>query len=101
MSWFNTKWNNYINHNYVNVPVGFDSVDTHHRAGLTTNKTDDEGNITDSDEVSLLREILRQIINLPVNIAANTFGMFYSLIDNIATNTYAIASSLNVFYLNN
>lgn len=97
MSWFNTKWQQYINHNYVKVPVGEEAnSDPHHRANLMTDQTDENGNITDTTEVSLLREIVRQLETLPLRIASSVFGMFYSLIDNIATNTYAIASSLNV-----
>lgn len=91
IAWFNAKWQQYINHNYVKVPVGEEAnSDPHHRAGLMTDKIDEDGNIIDSDEVSLLREIVRQLETLPLRISSSVYGVLYPLMSNMADNIYSL-----------
>ncbi|MGN0607365.1 MAG: hypothetical protein ACI4JM_12670 [Oscillospiraceae bacterium] len=87
ISWFNQKWQLYISHNSVQTIWDTENnKNYHHRAELIEDVTDEDGNITDSTDTSILREILRQIINLP----SNFYNLFGGTINNIANNVYAL-----------
>lgn len=87
ISWFNQKWQLYISHNSVQTIWDTENnKNYHHRAELIEDFTDEDGNITDSTDTSILREILRQIINLP----SNFYNLFGGTINNIASNVYAL-----------
>lgn len=88
IGWFNRKWQEYISHNYEKVQVGTGGTksDPHHRANLITDETDEDGNITDTTDISILRDILRRLIEIPSDI----YSFFGGVINNIANNIYSL-----------
>ena len=88
IGWFNRKWQEYISHNYEKIQVGTGGTksDPHHRANLITDETDEDGNITDTVDISILRDILRRLIEIPNDI----YSFFGGVINNIANNIYSL-----------
>lgn len=88
IGWFNRKWQEYISHNYEKIQVGTGGTksDPHHRANLITDETDEDGNITDTLDISILRDILRRLIEIPNDI----YSFFGGVINNIANNIYSL-----------
>lgn len=98
ISWFQTKWDTYINHNYVKIKIESDGDKTHHLSqDIDKDVIDENGNVIvekDTTVISLLREILRNIINLPADIASSTYGFLNSILSNIADNVYSVCLSI-------
>ncbi len=104
IAWFSARWSEYISINNAVVEIEYDenaNVNMHHRATDVTEditETDENGNVIviqekDNELLLVLREILRQIINLPANISKSTYVYFHSLVSNIADNIYSLCLS--------
>lgn len=102
ITWFTARWNEYVSINNAVVEIKTDPDLTHHRAKDVTEDvttTDSSGNTVvvqkkDTEDILVLREILRQIINLPVNVSKSLYSVFYSLLSTIADNTYSMCLAI-------
>lgn len=88
IDWFNDKWYEY-NHTLWNV-AGGEIVD------IDVDKSNDLVVDSDSDDTitSLLRDILRRLINLPVTVSTAVYTAFLPFVDSVSDNLLGICNYL-------